>query len=42
MLSNDLVSLSDSSIAIPLLRAIIDKTALKVISSTIDVAKNIF
>jgi predicted transcriptional regulator len=42
MLSNDLVSLSDSSIAIPLLRAIIDKTALKVISSTIDVAKNVF
>jgi hypothetical protein len=42
MLSNDLISLSDSSIATPLLRAIIDETALKVISSTIDVAKNVF
>jgi len=42
MLRNDLLSLSDSRIALPLLRDIIDETALKVISSTIDVAKNVF
>jgi predicted methyltransferase len=42
MLRNDLLSLSDTRIAIPLLRSIIDKTALKVILSTIDVAKNVF
>ena len=42
MLKNELLSLSDSRIAIPLLRDIIDETALKIISSTIDVAKNVF
>ena len=37
MLKNDFVTLSDSRIAVPLLQNIIDKTALKIISSTIDV-----
>ena len=42
MLRNDFVCLSDSRIAIPLLQDIIDETTLKIISSTIDTAKNVF
>ena len=42
MLRNDSVRLSDSTIAIPLLQDIIDEFALKIISSTIDTAKNVF
>ena len=42
MLRNDFVSLNDSSLAIPLLQDIIDETSLKIISSTIDIAKNVF
>jgi predicted methyltransferase len=42
MLKNDLVTLNDGRIAIPLLQNIIDKTTLKIISSIIDVPKNVF
>ena len=42
MLRNDFLCLSDSRIAIPLLQDIIDETTLKIISSTIDTAKNVF
>lgn len=42
MLRNDFIRLSDSRIAIPLLQNIIDEIALKIISSTIDAAKNVF
>jgi predicted methyltransferase len=42
MLKNDLVSLNDGRIAIPLLQNIIDETALKIISSIIDAPKNVF
>jgi DNA-binding transcriptional ArsR family regulator len=42
MLKNDFVTLNDGRIAIPLLQNIIDETALKIISSTIDVPKNVF
>jgi DNA-binding PadR family transcriptional regulator len=42
MLRNDSVRLSDSTIAISLLQDIIDELALKIISSTIDTAKNVF
>lgn len=41
MLKNDFVTLNDSRIAIPLLQNIIDGTTLKIISSTIDTAKNV-
>ena len=42
MFRNDLIRLSDSTIAIPLLQDIIDEVALKIISSTIDIAKNVY
>jgi hypothetical protein len=42
MLRNDFIRLSDSRLAIPLLQNIIDEIALKIISSTIDAAKNVF
>jgi predicted transcriptional regulator len=42
MLRNDFIRLSDSTIAIPLLQDIIDELALKIISSTIESAKNVF
>ena len=42
MLRNDFIRLSDSPIAIPLLQDIIDELALKIISSTIESAKNVF
>jgi predicted methyltransferase len=41
MLKNDFVILNDGRIAIPLLQNIIDETTLKIISSTIDTAKNV-
>jgi hypothetical protein len=41
MLKNDFVTLNDSRIAIPLLQNIIDETTFKIISSTIDAAKNV-
>jgi hypothetical protein len=41
MLKNDFVTLNDGRIAIPLLQNIIDETTLKIISSTIDIAKNV-
>jgi predicted transcriptional regulator len=41
MLRNDFIRLSDSTIAISLLQDIIDELALKIISSTIDTAKNV-
>jgi predicted transcriptional regulator len=37
-----MIRLSDSTIAIPLLQDILDEVALKIISSTIDTAKNVF
>jgi predicted methyltransferase len=42
MAENNLVSLSDIRIAIPILQDIIDETALKIISSIIDIEKNVF
>jgi GTPase SAR1 family protein len=42
MLRNEFVRLSDSNTVIPLLQDIIDETTLKIISSTIDVPKNVF
>lgn len=42
MFRNDFIKLSDSTIAIPLLQDIIDEVALKIISSTIDIAKNVY
>jgi GTPase SAR1 family protein len=42
MLRNEFVRMSESNIAIPLLQDIIDETTLKIISSTIDTAKNVF
>jgi predicted transcriptional regulator len=42
MLRNDFIRLSDSTMAIPLLQDIIDELAIKIISSTIDTAKNVF
>src|SRR5919108_2729758 len=41
MLKNDFVTLNDGRVAIPLLQNIIDETTLKIISSTIDTAKNV-
>lgn len=40
MLRNTLLSLNNSQEAIPLLKEILGETSLKIISSTIDVAKN--
>ena len=42
MFRNDFIRLSDSTIAIPLLQDIIDELAIKIISSTIESAKNVF
>lgn len=42
MLKNDFVTLNDSRVAIPLLQNIVDETTLKIISSIIDRAKNVF
>jgi hypothetical protein len=42
MLRNEFVRLSESNTVIPLLQDIIDETTLKIISSTIDVPKNVF
>lgn len=42
MAKNNLLSLSDSQIALPLLQDIIDESALKIISSIIDIEKNVF
>jgi predicted methyltransferase len=42
MAENNLVSLSDIRIAIPILQDIIDESALKIISSIIDIEKNVF
>jgi predicted transcriptional regulator len=42
MLRNEFVRLSDSNTVIPLLQDIKDETTLKIISSTIDVPKNVF
>jgi predicted methyltransferase len=42
MAEHNLISLSDIRIAIPILQAIIDESALKIISSIIDIEKNVF
>ncbi|HEU4824195.1 MAG TPA: hypothetical protein VFS97_12285 [Nitrososphaeraceae archaeon] len=42
MAKNNLLSLSDSQIALPILQDIIDESALKIISSIIDIEKNVF
>ena len=42
MVKNNLVSLSDIQIALPILQDIIDESALKIISSIIDIEKNVF
>src|ERR671925_11250 len=42
MAENNLVSLSDIRIAIPILQDIIDESTLKIISSIIDIEKNVF
>jgi predicted methyltransferase len=42
MMENRFVSLRDMSIALPLLQDIVDKSSLKIISSIIDVEKNVF
>ena len=42
MAKNNLVSLSDIQIALPILQDIIDESALKIISSIIDIEKNVF
>lgn len=42
MSRNDIVSFTNSRIAIPLLQDIIDETALKIIASIIDIPKNVF
>jgi predicted methyltransferase len=42
MMENMIVSLRDMSIALPLLQDIVDKSSLKIISSIIDVEKNVF
>lgn len=41
-MENNFVSLSDIRIAIPLLQDIVDESALKIISSIIDIEKNVF
>ena len=42
MAKNNLISLSDIQIALPILQDIIDESALKIISSIIDIEKNVF
>jgi predicted methyltransferase len=42
MAEHNLISLSDIRIAIPILQDIIDESALKIISSIIDIEKNVF
>src|ERR671922_2431011 len=42
MMENRFVSLRDMSIALPLLQDIVDESSLKIISSIIDVEKNVF
>jgi hypothetical protein len=42
MMENRFVSLRDMSVAIPLLQDIVDESSLKIISSIIDVEKNVF
>jgi hypothetical protein len=42
MMENTFVSLRDMRIAIPLLQDIIDESSLKIISSIIDIEKNVF
>ena len=42
MADHNLISLSDIRIAIPMLQDIIDESALKIISSNIDIEKNVF
>jgi predicted methyltransferase len=42
MAKNNLLSLSDIQIALPILQDIIDESALKIISSIIDIEKNVF
>jgi predicted methyltransferase len=42
MMENGFVSLRDMSIALPLLQDIVDESSLKIISSIIDVEKNVF
>lgn len=42
MAKKNLLSLSDSQIALPILQDIIDESALKIISSIIDIEKNVF
>jgi predicted methyltransferase len=42
MAKNSLVSFSDIQIALPILQDIIDESALKIISSIIDIEKNVF
>jgi predicted methyltransferase len=42
MAENNLLSLSDIQIALPILQDIIDESALKIISSIIDIEKNVF
>jgi hypothetical protein len=42
MLENRFVSLSDMSVALPLLQDIVDGSSLKIISSIIDIEKNVF
>jgi hypothetical protein len=42
MLENRFVSLRDMSVALPLLQDIVDGSSLKIISSIIDIEKNVF
>ena len=42
MAKNNLTSLSDIQIALPILQDIIDESAVKIISSIIDIEKNVF
>jgi hypothetical protein len=42
MMENTFISLRDMRIAIPLLQDIIDESSLKIISSIIDIEKNVF
>jgi len=42
MAEHNLISLSDIRIAIPILQDIIDESTLKIISSIIDIEKNVF
>jgi predicted methyltransferase len=42
MAENNLINLSDIQIVLPILQDIIDESALKIISSIIDIEKNVF